>query len=1007
MFFTEDRSFHHNTMKKYDAYNKYVIRKPLFSYDILFNADKQIKNIEETVNDLIHNDDFVTSVYWSSPEVYQAIINYKEHRLKTDKIPKLIHTLKKYAIRASTRCTPYGTMAGVAIRDLKNPAERSSVGRKARIDMEFLAAIKSHIENNPGIIYHLKYKANNTIASIPGQFRYAEPIEKGEKWTEQLSSLERNEYLNTLSEISEPLRYEAIKKLFSSNFQEDEISDFLEELISMKFLVSELQLALTSDNSVKIRNVLQRLQQEGIDEVTPYLNILHAVDHGIAIIEDTPVGYLPLEEIEKIKNLAGEIGIHKKHLFHVDLKHNSESSYSLSDKTLRNINISLSLLHKFGTENPVQKELDHLKKIFTLKYESREVPLTQVLDSEYGIGFPADPQIGNLQTSALLEGVATKDNENKSAETFHSNSLLDLIEQNPEETLYLEKHTLGELDDEPINSQNFCVVGSPFGGDGFHLQNVGASGANSILGRFGLLDEEIETLSRAIHQKEEELSSELIFADLIYIPEKRTGNIARRPVLSDYEIPIFADSGCTIDHQILLKDIMISVDKGEIILRSKKLNKRIIPRLSNAHNFHKSENAAYRFLSSLQSQNQKNINLNIEYSKLRKRYFPRIAYKNIILHRACWILHEDDIHTIKKAPSHITALKELFQQWKVAQYVVLVQGDNELFLDTAHESYLQLLLEEVKGSTMIQLAEWLQHADDGNYSQQVVLPLENKSFNNKTKTPQHTSSTVQRSFAPGSEWLYLKLYCSSSISDTLLRDAIKPVLDQLAEDEIIQSAFFIRYTDPHHHIRIRLQLKDKHQYSEAVRQLHEILDPYFQEESIWNIQADSYHREIERYGAAYMQATEAMFGYDSQLIFTLLEDETFAASEEIRLFSAVKNIDRWLSIFHFSLPQKLEFCQSVEDVFLKEFNPELKPHITSKYRILKDDLHSFVISSYFEQEFEKRDKNISQLTLDKNNLSSYIHMSLNRWFSSEQRALELMTYSFAVKYYNRILNQSR
>ena len=995
-------------MKKYDAYNKYVIRKPLFSYDILFNADKQTKCIEETVNELIHNDDFVTSVYWSSPDVYQTIISYREKRLKADKIPKLIHTLKKYAIRASTRCTPYGTMAGVAIQDLKNPVHKNSVSRKARIDMEFLAAIKSHIENNRYIRYNLRYKANNTIAAIPGQFRYAEPIEKGEKWTDQVSSLERNEYLDTLSEISESLRYEDIKRLFSSDFDDDEISDFLEELISMKFLVSELQLALTSDNTGKIRNVLQRLQQEGVDEVARYLDIFNAVDHCIALIEDTPVGYLPLEEIEKIKNLAGEIGIHKKHLFHVDLKHDSESSFTLSDKTLRNINTSLSLLHKFGSANPVQKELDHFKKIFTLKYESREIPLTQVLDSEYGLGFPANPQIGNLQTSTLLEGIATgKDKENNSAETFHSNILLDLIEKNPEETLYLEKQNLGELDEEPINSQNFCVVGSPFGEDWFHLQNVGTSGANSILGRFGLLDEEIETLGRAIHRKEEELSSDLIFADLIYVPEKRTGNIARRPVLSNYEIPIFADSGCTIDYQIQLKDMMVSVDRGEIILRSKKLNKRIIPRLSNAHNFHKSENAAYRFLSSVQSQNQKNINLNIEYSKLRKRFFQRIAYKNIILHRACWILHEDDLHNIKKAASPITALKEFFQQWKVTQYVVLVQGDNELFLDTTHESYLQLLLEEVKSSTMIQLAEWLHHADDVNYSQQIVLPLENKGFNNETKNLQYTSSSLQRSFALGSEWLYLKLYCSSSISDTLLRDAIKPVLNQLTEDKIIQSSFFIRYTDPHHHLRIRLQLKDKQQYSEAIRQLHEMLDPYFQEESIWNIQADSYHREIERYGATYMEATELMFGYDSQLILTLLEDETFVASEEIRLFSAVKNIDRWLSLFHFSLPQKLEFCQSVEDVFLKEFNPELKAHITSKYRNLKDDLHSFVTSSDFEKEFSERDRNISQLTLDKNNLSSYIHMSLNRWFPSEQRALELMTYSFAVKYYNRILNQSR
>jgi len=61
----------------------------------------------------------------------------------------------------------------------------------------------------------------------------------------------------------------------------------------------------------------------------------------------------------------------------------------------------------------------------------------------------------------------------------------------------------------------------------------------------------------------------------------------------------------------------------------------------------------------------------------------------------------------------------------------------------------------------------------------------------------------------------------------------------------------------------------------------------------------------------------------------------------------------------------------------------------------------------FEQEFNQRNLEIEKLKLCKEKLSSYIHMSINRWFPSEQRALELMTYSFATKYYSRILSQTR
>ncbi|MFP3599691.1 lantibiotic dehydratase, partial [Chryseobacterium sp. SIMBA_029] len=100
------------------------------------------------------------------------------------------------------------------------------------------------------------------------------------------------------------------------------------------------------------------------------------------------------------------------------------------------------------------------------------------------------------------------------------------------------------------------------------------------------------------------------------------------------------------------------------------------------HNFYNSESAAYKFLCAIQSQHQGNINLNINYSKTKKRFFPRINYQNIVLHRASWLLYESDINLIKKAENPLLELKKFFQNWNVSRFVVLVQGDNELFLDT-------------------------------------------------------------------------------------------------------------------------------------------------------------------------------------------------------------------------------------------------------------------------------------------------------------------------------------
>jgi len=992
------------SMKKYKTYDKYLIRKPLFSYEILFDNDVT-RNLEDVVEELIKNDSFVTSIYWSSPDLYNTIINYRENKLKEDKIPKLIHTLKKYAIRCSTRCTPYGTMAGVALKDLKKSQKTEPFLRKARIDMDFLAEIKFRIETHESIKRKIRYKVNNTLDKIPEQYRYQEPIRIDGEERYQLSSLEINEYLKRISEVSHFMKYDEIKSLFSDDFEDNEISDFIDELIDIKFLVSELQLTLTSENTENIKKILQKLLSDEVYEAGVYLKILNKIDHCIAIIGETDLAHLPVYEISEIKDLAREIGIDTRHFFHIDLKHSSESSFELDEKMLSNINTAISILNALGSGNSMQNDLDVFKKHFNTKYDLREVPLTEVLDSEFGIGFPAEPQIGNFRGSSLIEGLAKDKNSSKKHSVgLDLDFILDLIEKDKNKVIDLENGFL-RMNETPLKMQNFCVVGFPFK-DHFFLQNIGTTSANSILGRFALLDDTIKDFCDEIYQKEQEIYSEIIFAEIIYIPEKRTANITRRPQFSEYEIPIFAESN-NHDKQILLKDIMISIKGDDIILRSKNLNKRIIPRLSNAHNFYKSESAAYKFLCAVQSQNQDNINLNINYSKIKKRFIPRINYKNVILHRACWIMHENDINTIKKSKDPLLALKEFFQKWDVSKHIVLVQGDNELFLDITNDSYLFLLLDELKSNTMLQFSEWLLSNEGGkNYNQQIVLPLENKVAKPYNSWSQYKEISLQRSFAPGSEWLYMKIYCNSNMSDNLLL-GLKPILDELINRNYIKKIFFIRYTDPHYHIRLRLHLKDQKLYSEVLQQLHKYLNPYFQEETIWNLQLDSYHREIERYHPDFMEVAEEIFYHDSMLVLNLLKHESFAENENMRLFSAVKNIDSWLSSFSLSLQEKLDFCKSMENLFFNEFSSELKSHINSKYRVLKEDLHEFCTGSEFGEEFNERDRHLEDIKLCKDILSSYIHMSINRWFSSEQRALELMTYSFAAKYYSRILSQSK
>lgn len=976
-------------------YNRYIIRRSLFSYAILFDGI-ETKNLDKVVNNLLQNDEFITSIYWSSPDVYDSIIEYKKGSLPEDKKNKLLQTLKKYAIRMSTRPTPYGTMAGVAMAYKDNGKNNLNSVRRARIDMELLSDIKKHIENNKVIKRHLKYKVNSTVSLISTQYRYQEIISEDSNKS-QFSSIESNTAIDKIASLSRFTDYQQISNLFADDFTPEEIYDFIDELINMQFLLSELQLSLTSDNVRNIEKTLARLIKEGFSDAEIYLNVLKKIDACIATLEREPVGYLPKDEINEIKNLLISLGIQRKHLFHVDLNQGWKNGFKIDDRIFQNISQAFSICNNLNNQETVYRDLETFKSIFRIRYDNQEVPLTQALDPEFGISFPATSEIGNIGINKLIDGITfNKTNISKSSEK--RNFIFDILERSKARIIDLDKCDL-PLPEELLKIDDFFVVGI-FVKDYFLLQNISISSVNAILGRFALFNTEIERLCHEISDRQSSKNPNAISAEIISIPNKRIANIARRAQFSEYEIPILGRVGNGAK-EILLSDIMVSIHNDEIILRSKLLNKRVIPRLSNAHNFITDENSFYKFLCGVAFQNQKKIGLQLDYAGSKKRYFPRIVYKNIILSRARWIIYEEEIKDIKTSSDPKSKLADFFKKWNVEKYIVLVQGDNELFLDISNDGYLFLLLDELKNAKIVHLAEWLFPAN-GDIYEQIIIPLKSKD-NTELQLPIcHNQNLIQRQFIPGTEWLYFKIYCSTHISDELMQYVITPFLKEGVNNKLFNSAFFIHYTDPNYHIRLRIHLNDVAQYTDVIQKINSLLHKYIDDQKVWKIQLDTYVREIERYGADFIEDTEKAFFYDSVLVLKLLHQNP--VEDDIRLFLAIKNIDYWLTLFNFSTINKLAFCKNMENVFLSEFSIEVKEHIKLQYRLFKEELYLFMKSDDANKEFGERQQQFQNLELDINRLSSYIHMSLNRWFPSDQRALEFMAYSFSAKYYNRLIH---
>ncbi|SDG14486.1 lantibiotic dehydratase [Chitinophaga filiformis] len=1011
-------------------YGKVVIRTPLYSYACLFDQQNKTLDLDKVVFSMLGDPVFVEGLYWSSPQLYETVLEFKNGNLDTSKHHKLMHTLKKYAIRASTRSTPYGIYAGCTLVDIDGCGERADKisERKVRIDMGLLQQIIKKVEKHPALWVHLRYQVNDSLYHIAGQYRFIETIVEDGKYQHQISSIDHTDLLERIIALIRQHKAVTIAHMYAALGEDntyEEFEAFAGELVETQFLVSELQLGLTIGNELeRIHSVLERLMKLPVAAVAPFLNLFEEIQQVLRKFEDLPLGVLPVDDIGHLETILKglDIEVTQRHIFHADLKQPAPARFVFPRSDLKEMGKAIAILSKLShTVSPVEVQVDRFKKRFTEKYETQEVSLAEVLDPEFGIGFPATDNIGNVAHNSLAEKMNLPAKKKVGRKTSECNAWLqDRIESWDRSTLrkgiQLQDKDFEKLEDKSDQLANyFTVMGACLPSGDMLLQHIGGAHANILLGRFAHLEEEMNAFCRELADDEMKANKHIAFAEIIHIPEGRVSNIARRERFYDYEIPFLGASALAGEGQLTIEDMMVSIQRDEIILRSRKWNKRVIPRLSNAHNYANSSIAVYKFLASLQHQGKSGFEINWGSLAQYKRFLPRISYKHFILHRATWFLRESDMQDIMQADDQLAALRLFLSRWEVAKLVCFCEGDNELFIDTENETYLQVLLKEMKGCSTVKLVEWLwdnNMPDEGKnrepFVQQFILPLAKQKPVKIHSIAKEEEGKTQRVFEPGSEWVYFKIFCGAKASDTILLKVVKPVIDFLVKKKMIDRAFFIRYTDPHYHIRFRLHLVDNgvgEQYAAVTKYIYDILHPYLEDKLVWKVQQDTYQREIERYGDEYMLLTEEIFFHDSLSLLACLEEEDFEDDEQIRFLTSVKNMDNWLSLYGLSLEERIAFCTEMSDAFAREFGRDIKRQVNAQYQEWRRPVADFLNSERFNYIFAERTVKLACMGLPLDNISSYIHMSMNRWFTTEQRFMEYMAYSFCGKYYNQIVHQ--
>lgn len=720
-------------MNPFSPFSTFVLRTPLLPvsfYTTLlkeYDRGKLFATLEEPV--------IKSALALASPELLRELEKYKDQptTYTQEKAKHLEQSLLKYIARISSRATPFGLFAGCTTGEFSSEtaiqlANKVAFTTHTQFDMQFWTHWLLELGKKATIREQLVYYPNSSLYTIGDFYRYVEYRFVKKRREHTLAAIRKNPFIDIIYEqaVFGKTITELANAIIEDNSELEEAVAFVNELIDNQFLVSNLEATVTGDSEMeRVLVILDKMEtvdakKSLLKEITVHLKEINLNNHFT----------LSQKIKENVRHL--EIDFEEKYLLQTDLYLKTNTA-TLQYKTKKELHQAISFLERIQ-KTTTNRNLEAFKKAFLNRYETQEMPLTVVLDTEVGIGYLQDVRMND--SHPILDRLSiNKYNKNHSKE--ESWSRWDYVLETKLKNALVEKATIIELKDEDIATFEAIkrLLPPTFSAmievvkldhkETLVLESLGNFSAAKLIGRFSNGEAKIQQLANEITAKEATLSKDVFFAEIAHIPESRTGNILRRPVLRDYEIPYLANSITPKEKQIDIADLWISVVNNTIILKSKKQNQIVVPCLSNAHNYSNNSLPIYQFLADLQGQNLNPV-YKMDWGNLLNHYttFPRVVYKEVILSKAKWYVFEKDSKDLQFTTT--------FPNWKtkkrIPQYVTIVSGDNTLLLDLEVEICFDILQKTIKTNGKVILEEFLftnesvvKDEENDNYANQFIV----------------------------------------------------------------------------------------------------------------------------------------------------------------------------------------------------------------------------------------------------------------------------------------------
>ncbi|WP_223643410.1 lantibiotic dehydratase [Corallococcus sp. EGB] len=1003
------------------------------------------------------------------PEVREALFlaspSLEEHLPAWTSAPesphgeKLERTLVRYWQRMSARATPFGLFAGNSL-GLFAPATRLRLSaretyrRHTRLDTDYVDALMEKLAGLPALREALRYRPNSSLYRAAGRLRYAESRRDGGSRTHQLVGVEPTPYLEaTLERARAGASLSSLARALVEADAEvslDEATEYVDMLVESQLLVPDLAPPVTGPEP--LHALLAHL--ESVPAMRESHRVLEHVQRALTELEGSPPGAEPARYRALARGLeALPSPVDLSRLFQVDLRKPAEA-LTLGPAVVDAMVQGVTLLHRLSaaSESPT---LRRFREAFVQRYEAREVPLLEALDEDVGIGFElASPEAAEdaplLRDLALPAprseervawGKAQAHLQYRLSEVLRTGGPLELDAADVEALAHPRPGPLPDAfsvlgtvlaaSQEDVDAGRFRFVFESM---------IGPSGA-ALLGRFCHGDPELLRHVTAHLRAEEALRPEATFAEVVHLPEGRVGNILCRPVLRAHELVYLGRSGAPPEQQLPLTDLSLSVQGRRIVLRSASLGREVLPRVTHVHNFGRAHLRPYTFLGTLQQQGA-SPGLRWQWGPLASSAFlPRVTMGRLILHRARWRLTASTLHALgeREGAERFREAQRLRERLRLPRFVGLEDRDNVLPVDLENVLSLDTFVHLVRQRTDAVLVELLEDdglcvtGPEGRFVHEVVVPfVRDASAVPAPAVHVPRPPRLQRSFPPGSEWLYLKLYTGTALAERVLKDAVAPLVRQALASGAVSQWFFLRYGDPDWHLRVRLHGDPRRLHGEVLEHLHTLVRPLQRDGLVHRVQVDTYEREIERYGGdAGLPLAEQWFHADSEAALELLDTVAEDGGADARWRLVLCGIDSVLTDLGFDLEGRGRLLEGLRQGYGQEFSVDgaVERRLGERFRTHRQELESLLWRPWLDEgplapgfaalrrRAERQgpvlgrlracaDQGLLTQPLDRV-AASLVHMHTNRMLRTAARAQELVLYDLLHRLYASRLARER